>query len=414
MPARVASASSTSTPRYPVSAVNNNERAGANWGNGGGWHDATPNVFPDWVQINFNGSKTIDRVVVYTLQDNYSNPIEPTDTLTFALYGITDFTVQGWNGSAWVTLATVSGNNLVKRTVTFTAFTTDRIRINVTNALNRYSRITEIEAWGVAAASLPPTTTTLTSRPIRPPAGSQRHLHRDGRPAATRPAASASPRRRRDQRLRPVALDAGNARTATCSTSSLAVGTHSIVANYGGDAANAASASPPLSQVITARAAAATWRWPAPAPWPRRRAPSAPDYPVSAVNNNERAGVNWGNGGGWNDATPNVFPDWVQINFNGSKTINRVVVYTLQDNYSNPVEPTDTLTFSRYGITDFTVQGWNGRPGSPWPRSPATTWSSAPSPSPRSPPTASASTSPTPSQSYSRITEIEAWGVPRA
>jgi hypothetical protein len=42
----------------------------------------------------------------------------------------------------------VSGNNLVKRTVNFTATTTDRIRINITNALSSYSRITEIEAWG--------------------------------------------------------------------------------------------------------------------------------------------------------------------------------------------------------------------------------------------------------------------------
>src|SRR5207253_2042447 len=43
----------------------------------------------------------------------------------------------------------------------------------------------------------------------------------------------------------------GNSRTATCSTSSLAVGTHSIVANYSGDAGNAASSSAPLSQVIS-------------------------------------------------------------------------------------------------------------------------------------------------------------------
>ncbi|MBK8570745.1 MAG: hypothetical protein IPN81_12810 [Nitrosomonadales bacterium] len=66
--------------------------------------------------------------MVYTLQDNYTNPIEPTDTLTFSTWGVTGFTVQGWNGSAWITLATVSGNNLVKRTVNFAAFTTDRIR----------------------------------------------------------------------------------------------------------------------------------------------------------------------------------------------------------------------------------------------------------------------------------------------
>ena len=144
-----ASASSTYSAGFAVAAINNNERAGANWGNGGGWNDATANQYvDDWVQINFSGAKTIDRVVVYTLQDNYTSPIEPLDTQTFTLYGITAFDVQGWNGSTWVPLATVTGNNLVKRSVTFTAFTTDRIRINITNALASYSRLTEIEAYG--------------------------------------------------------------------------------------------------------------------------------------------------------------------------------------------------------------------------------------------------------------------------
>ena len=144
----VASASSTISAAYPVSAVNNNERAGLNWGSGGGWNDATGNVFPDWVQINFNGSKTLNRVVVYTLQDNYTNPVEPTDTLTFSLYGITAFTVQGKQGSKWINLASVSGNNLVKRTVTFSPFTTTSLRIRITAALASFSRVTEIEAWG--------------------------------------------------------------------------------------------------------------------------------------------------------------------------------------------------------------------------------------------------------------------------
>ena len=150
----IASASSTYTQSgysFAAAAINNNERAGVNWGNGGGWIDATANSYPDWVEIDFNGSKTIDHVIVYTVQDNYTSPVEPTDTLTFGLYGVTDFTVQGWNGVSWVTLGTVSGNHLVKRTVNFTATTTDRIRINVTNALSSYARITEVEAWGVNA-----------------------------------------------------------------------------------------------------------------------------------------------------------------------------------------------------------------------------------------------------------------------
>ena len=62
---------------FPVAAVNNGDRAGLNWGSGGGWNDATTGVFPDWVQINFNGSKTIDHVIVYSMQDNFASPVDP-------------------------------------------------------------------------------------------------------------------------------------------------------------------------------------------------------------------------------------------------------------------------------------------------------------------------------------------------
>jgi hypothetical protein len=138
----VASASSTLSG-YPIAAVNDGIRTGPT---NGFWADGTASTFPDSVQILFNGSKTIDRVIVYSIQDAYTSPVEPTDVMTFSLYGLVDFTVEGWNGSAWVTLGTVTGNNLVKRTVTFAAFATDRIRVNVTNALASYSRIVEIEA----------------------------------------------------------------------------------------------------------------------------------------------------------------------------------------------------------------------------------------------------------------------------
>jgi hypothetical protein len=112
------------------------------------WNDANPGVYPDWLQVNFAGTRTISSVVVYSLQDNYSSGIAPTDTTKFTAYGLRDFTVQGWNGSAWVTLGTVTGNNLVKRTVNFTAFATARIRVNVTNAISGYSRVVEVQAWG--------------------------------------------------------------------------------------------------------------------------------------------------------------------------------------------------------------------------------------------------------------------------
>ncbi len=50
----------------------------------------------------------------------------------------------------------------------------------------------------------------------------------------------------------------GNTRTAACTTSSLAAGTHSLVASYSGDSANAPSSSTALAQVVNATTGTAT------------------------------------------------------------------------------------------------------------------------------------------------------------
>ncbi|MCA1593764.1 MAG: hypothetical protein LC754_14165, partial [Acidobacteria bacterium] len=101
----VASASSTYTSRNysPLSAIDG-ERAGANWESGGGWNDATRGVWPDTLQIDMNGSKTINQINVYTLQDNFKQPVEPTPTMTCGLYGLIDFDVQSFDGTNWVTV----------------------------------------------------------------------------------------------------------------------------------------------------------------------------------------------------------------------------------------------------------------------------------------------------------------------
>ncbi len=155
----------------------------------------------------------------------------------------------------------------------------------------------------------------------------------------------------------------GNSRTATCSTSALTAATHSITAAYSGDAANAASTSAALSQVVNAGGGSINVALASNGSVATASSTYSSSFPVSAIINNIRTGANWGVSGGWNDNTQNAWPDWVQINFNGSKTIDHVVVYTVQDNYANPVEPTDTTTFTLYGITAFTVQGWNGTAG---------------------------------------------------
>src|SRR4030095_6786568 len=146
----VPTASSTYAAGYAPSGTNNGDRKGINWGNGGGWNDATPNSYPDWLQIDFQGSKSITEIDLFTVQDNFSNPVEPNETMTFTLYGVVDFFVQYWNGSSWITVpgGSVTGNNKVMRRFTFSPITTTKIRIFVNNSLGTWSRITEVEAYG--------------------------------------------------------------------------------------------------------------------------------------------------------------------------------------------------------------------------------------------------------------------------
>ena len=157
----VASASSSfySAPwLFTPAGANNGVRSGAGWGQGEGWNDDPPgNTFPDWLQVDFNGSKTIDEVDVFTGQDNWSSPSEPTEGMTFSAYGLTGFEAQYWNGSSWITVpgGTVSGNNKVWKKISFASITTTKIRVLTNASIDGYSRITELEAWGPGAGAPP-------------------------------------------------------------------------------------------------------------------------------------------------------------------------------------------------------------------------------------------------------------------
>ncbi len=222
------------------------------------WLDNTYASFPDWIEVDFSGSKTINEIDVITQQDDYANPVEPTLTQTFSVYGITNFDVQYWDGSTWVTVpnGSVTGNNKVWRQFTFSSITTSKIRVQVNGcADNVYSRVVEVEAWTPA----PPVTPTN------------------------------------------YAL-ATNGATAVSSTTLSPYNANNVI-----------------------------------------------DGSRRALNNNI-----------WLDNTYQSFPDWIEVDFSGTKTISEIDVITQQDDYGNPVEPTLTQTFSVYGITSFDVQYWNG------------------------------------------------------
>lgn len=134
---------------FPLSNLVDGDHKGANWGKGapgGGWNDGQQGVFPKWVEFDFPQPVAFSQFTVTTLQDNLASPIEPTDATTFSLYGVTAFDVLGWDGSKWQTLASVTGNRLVKRTVTFASFTSSKFRLVVNTATDGYARLVEVEA----------------------------------------------------------------------------------------------------------------------------------------------------------------------------------------------------------------------------------------------------------------------------
>ncbi len=444
----VATASSYyNTVTYPVAAVNNGDRKGGSLGGGGVWSDATNNLYPDWVQITFNGQKTIDEVDLFSLQDLPAASVEPTPTLTFTKYGINAFDVQYWDGTTWLsaTNSGITGNNLVWRKVSFSAVTTDRIRLVVTSSLGaplRYSRIVEIEAYGSAVAPLnsPPTVTLTTgtnytapatvtlaatatdsdgtiskvefyngstllwSGTTAPysfswtdlPAGSYTVTAKayDNLGAVTTSAAatitvavaalpaptitSISPTGITLGNAASVTIDGANLTGATVTFSNGTVGTATtttatrIVIPITGSTVGTGTVT-----VTTAGGSATGNLTVTAAPGIRSNVALAANggvatassvytsgmFPISAVNDGGRIGKNWGKGGfdsGWNDNTSNVWPDWVQITFNGSKNINEIDLYTLGDNYATATaDPTLSDTFTKEGNTSFDVQYWD-------------------------------------------------------
>ncbi len=242
----VATASSTYGPTAAASNAINSDHVGtAGW-----WADSTSSSYPDWLQVEFAGSKTISEIDVFGVQQNYGSPVEPTLTMTSS-YALTNFEVQYWTGSAWATVpgGSVTGNEKVWRKFTFTPLTTSKIRVHVTNvAGDNHSQVVEIEAYGpgnVAAAS--------------------------------------------------------SGAVATASST----------------------------------------------------------YGPTAAASNAINGDHVGTAGWWADGTSSVYPDWIQVEFAGSKTISEIDVFGVQQNYGSPIEPTLTMT-SSYALTNFEVQYWTG------------------------------------------------------
>jgi hypothetical protein len=111
-------------------------------------------AYPDWLEVDFNGAQTINEIDVFTCQDDYAAPSEPTLAQTFTIYGLTAYEVQYWTGSVWASVpdASVTGNDKVWKRFTFAPLTTSKIRVLMSAGLASYSRLTEVEAWSAPQA----------------------------------------------------------------------------------------------------------------------------------------------------------------------------------------------------------------------------------------------------------------------
>ena len=79
----------------------------------------------------------------------------------------------------------------------------------------------------------------------------------------------------------------------------------------------------PVNVALVANGGVASYQAPPPA------MPSAPSTTTRRQGNWNVANMMWSD-------SPGAFPDWVQINFSSTKTINTVVVYSMQDAYASP------------------------------------------------------------------------------
>jgi hypothetical protein len=150
-----ATASSTASERnYSPGGAIDGDRKGESWESGGGWNDNTRDLWPDTLTINFDGQQTISEVRVYTLQNDYRNPVEPTPLTPADYYGILDFEVQTCNGETCTTVpvtGTVTGNDKAMRIIALgTPINATGVRIKVNSGRVYFSRIVEVEAFGCA------------------------------------------------------------------------------------------------------------------------------------------------------------------------------------------------------------------------------------------------------------------------
>lgn len=115
------------------------------WGSsGGGWESAAvpSSTSPQYLEIAFGATRTIDEVVVYSLGGTDAHPAKDN--------ALADYRVQYWDGNDWQTVSTVENNTNATNFLTFAAVSTRKIRLEIT-ATNggKNAQVLEVQAYQI-------------------------------------------------------------------------------------------------------------------------------------------------------------------------------------------------------------------------------------------------------------------------
>lgn len=133
-----ATAGSTAAGAYSVADLLNGNTSESDFGTaGGGWKAGTPgNLTDDWVEIDLGADKTIDQVKLFTT----------------ATDGVKALTLYYWKDGGWAELDSVSNNTGTTIALDFTAVSTQKLKVQVTetnhsNAGAAVAQLLEVEVF---------------------------------------------------------------------------------------------------------------------------------------------------------------------------------------------------------------------------------------------------------------------------
>ncbi len=132
--ARNATITASSTyPGYSTARINDGDRNTA-LGESYSWANNRNSSLPQYVVLDLPASSSIQRIDLYTTKG----------------YVLANYDLQYWNGSSWVNLVQITGNQETTRSHTFTAVNTSKVRVVASRGPSHqptYVRINELEIY---------------------------------------------------------------------------------------------------------------------------------------------------------------------------------------------------------------------------------------------------------------------------